>query len=93
MITGILISPEFWNVKNEIGLRKELGLSPNKLTVLISFGGKGLGADKYINTLQVLFKLSLPLQFIIIAGENRSFAIKLQKLISKENNELTLFSS
>ena len=86
LITGIPISPAFWDEKNEIELRKEFGLSPDRLTVLISFGGKGLGAEKHINMLRVLLKLALPLQFIIIAGENRPFEIKLRELLSIEKN-------
>ena len=61
------------------GRTQELGLSPDRLTVLISFGGKGLGAEKHINMLRVLLKLALPLQFIIITGENRPFEIKLRE--------------
>lgn len=86
LITGIPVSPAFWIEKNRIELRKEFGLLPDKLTVLISFGGKGMGANKHIDMLQILLKLPLPLQFLVIAGENYAFQRKLQSILSKEKD-------
>jgi processive 1,2-diacylglycerol beta-glucosyltransferase len=85
LVMGIPVSPAFWIEKDRVELSKDFGLSPETSTVLISFGGNGLSADKHVNMLQALLKLPLPLQFIIIAGKNRPFQKKLQALVSQEN--------
>jgi processive 1,2-diacylglycerol beta-glucosyltransferase len=86
LVTGIPISPAFWKEKNRIELRKQLGLSPEKFTVLISFGGKGLNGDKHIDMLQELSRMPLPLQFLVITGENYLLRKKLENLLALRNN-------
>jgi processive 1,2-diacylglycerol beta-glucosyltransferase len=72
--TGIPIAPEFALYKDKEVLRKQFGLSANLYTVLFSFGGTGLRADKHINLFENLLKLDLPLQFLVLAGQNYHFA-------------------
>lgn len=86
MITGIPISPAFWKERNQMELRKELGLSPDKFTVVISFGGKGLNADKHIGMLHELFDLPLPVQFLIIAGENHIFRKRVENALNPKKS-------
>ncbi len=87
LTTGIPLSPDFCNEKDHMELYRKFGLLPEKLTILISFGGKGLGAEKHIDMLRTLMRLSLPLQFMIMTGENVSFRKKLQSILSHNKRD------
>lgn len=81
--TGIPLSPSFWRRKDKIQVRAELGLEASRTTVLVSFGGKGLGAERHMDTLLALLANPLPLQFIIVTGENEFFRRRLGMCLSK----------
>jgi processive 1,2-diacylglycerol beta-glucosyltransferase len=73
-LTGIPIAPEFALRKDKEILRRLFGLSPNLCTTLVSFGGTGLRAERHINLFDSLLNYGLPLQFLVLAGQNRRFA-------------------
>jgi processive 1,2-diacylglycerol beta-glucosyltransferase len=72
--TGIPIALDFVTKKDPSELRSKLGLSQDLATVLFSFGGSGLRADRHVELFSNLLKTDLPIQFIVLAGQNSTFA-------------------
>jgi processive 1,2-diacylglycerol beta-glucosyltransferase len=77
--TGIPIAPEFALHKDKETLRRRFGLSTDLSTILVSFGGTGLRAEKHIELFGNLLDLGLPLQFIVLAGQNHRFATAMRE--------------
>lgn len=71
--TGIPIACEFSMQKDKRFLRRKFGLSPNDLTILVSFGGSGLKAERHFALLDSLVALS-SIQLLVLAGYNFKFA-------------------
>jgi processive 1,2-diacylglycerol beta-glucosyltransferase len=72
--TGIPISIEF-SIGKDVGMvKKRLGLSSTLTTVLVSFGGSGLRAERHTHIFSELLDSNLPLQFVVLAGHNVKFA-------------------
>lgn len=92
VVTGIPISPQFCHRANKDELLKKYKLKDHTLTVLISFGGKGLGAAMHLSTLAALFSLRIPLQFIVIAGGNEHFRKNVENLAAMDHgNPVNVF--
>lgn len=72
--TGIPIATDFATHKDSKELRDKFDLSHNLATVLFSFGGSGLGADRHIELFSQLLDAGLPIQFLVLAGQNTRFA-------------------
>lgn len=88
VVTGIPISPRFCRKTNKVELLKKYKLSDHTLTILISFGGKGLGAAMHLSTLASLFSSRFPMQFIIVAGENVPFRKDVENLAATANDKI-----
>lgn len=88
VVTGIPISPQFCRKTNKTELFKKYKLKDHVLTILISFGGKGLGAAMHLSTLAALFSLRFPLQFIVVAGENEPFRKDVENLAGTINDKV-----
>jgi processive 1,2-diacylglycerol beta-glucosyltransferase len=89
-VSGIPIDPLFAEHKDKNAMREKFGLEKDKLTILVSAGGFGVGNIEYL--LQALSDLQTPSQIVAICGRNEDLKTKLEKL-SKEkfNNERVTF--
>lgn len=72
--TGIPISQGFATSRDAQSIRDRLQLSPDLLTVLVSFGGSGLRAERHVRVFENLLSVGLPIQFIVLAGHNEHFS-------------------
>ena len=89
-VSGIPIDPVFAQKKDKTEMRQKYGLDKNKLTILVSAGGFGVGNIEHLLT--ALADLKTPAQILALCGRNEELKIKLEKL-SKEklNNERISF--
>ncbi len=89
-VTGIPIDPLFAEIKDPAAMREKYGLEKDKLTILVSAGGFGVGNIEYL--LQALSDLQTPSQIVAICGRNEELCAKLEKLSrEKLNNERVTF--
>ncbi len=72
--TGIPIGPEFALKKDHENIASRLGFGRSRITVLFSFGGSGLRANRYIGLFKELFSLQIPIRFVVLTGQNSRFA-------------------
>ncbi len=89
-VSGIPIDPVFAEKKDKTAMREKFGLAKDKLTILVSAGGFGVGNIQ--NLLEALSELQTPAQIVAICGRNEELKNKLQKLaIEKLNNKTVSF--
>lgn len=90
VVTGIPIDPLFAETKDKAEMREKLGLEKDKLTILVSAGGFGVGNIEHLLT--ALSELQTPSQIIAVCGRNEELKTKLEKLAKdKLNNERVTF--
>jgi processive 1,2-diacylglycerol beta-glucosyltransferase len=77
-VSGIPIDPVFSQSKDKIEMRKKYGLEPDRITILVSAGGFGVG--KIEHTLQALSELKTSSQVLAMCGKNEELKSKLEKL-------------
>ncbi len=89
-VSGIPIDPVFAEKKDKLAMREKFGLAKDKLTILVSAGGFGVGNIQ--NLLEALSELQTPAQIIAVCGRNEELKTKLQKLaVEKLNNKTVGF--
>lgn len=89
-VSGIPIDPIFAEKKDKAGMREKYGLKADKLTIMVSAGGFGVGNIEHL--LQSLSELETPAQILAICGRNEELKTKLEKLSSEKlNNERVEF--
>jgi processive 1,2-diacylglycerol beta-glucosyltransferase len=89
-VTGIPIDPLFAETKDKPAMREKFGLDADKLTILVSAGGFGVGNIEHL--LEALSDLETPAQIVAICGRNEELKTKLEKLArEKLNNERVTF--
>jgi len=89
-VTGIPIDPLFAESKDKSAMRAKFGLEKDKLTILVSAGGFGVGNIEHL--LEALSDLQTPAQIVAICGRNEELKTKLEKLaVEKLNNERVAF--
>lgn len=89
-VSGIPIDPLFSEAKDKNAMREKHGLEADKLTILVSAGGFGVGNIE--NLLYALSDLQTPSQILAICGRNEEMKTKLEKLSrEKLNNERVTF--
>lgn len=78
---GIPVRKEFSEEEDKVSARKELGIDPDKFTVLIMSGGVGFGnVPKLIRN---LMKTQSDFQLISVCGKNEKLKKKIDKYVSK----------
>lgn len=80
-IYGIPVEKSFLEHREKEIVLEELGLSPDKFTVLVMGGSFGAGNIK--DTLKELLDIDRDFQILVIAGRNESLKEKLEKSLSK----------
>lgn len=89
-VSGIPIDPVFAIEKDKIATREKLGFEKDKLTILVSAGGFGVGNIEHL--LESLSDLQTPSQIVAICGRNEELKTKLEKLAKQKlNNERVIF--
>lgn len=89
-VTGIPIDPLFAESKDKTAMREKFGLDKDKLTILVSAGGFGVGNIEHL--LEALSDLQTRAQIVAICGRNEDLKTRLEKLArEKLNNERVTF--
>ena len=89
-VSGIPIDPIFAETKDKQAMRDKHGLKKDKLTILVSAGGFGVGNVE--NLLAALRDLQTPAQILAICGRNEELKDRLETLSrEKLNNERVTF--
>ena len=91
-VSGIPIDPIFAEHKDKTAMREKYDLATDKLTILVSAGGFGVGNVEHL--LEALSDLKTPAQVLAICGRNEELKSKLEKLaVNKLNNNTVVFKS
>jgi processive 1,2-diacylglycerol beta-glucosyltransferase len=93
-VTGIPIMPQFGKSENKTKVRKEIGLSPEKFTVMVLSGGYGIGViDKLVPSIAEFLSSVKRKQFqmIVVCGKNQKLYDQLRRSHSPANVSLHLF--
>jgi processive 1,2-diacylglycerol beta-glucosyltransferase len=77
-VSGIPIDPVFAQAKDRAEMRRKHGLLPDRLTILISAGGFGVGPIAHL--VKSLLELRHPAQVIAIAGRSEELKAELEAL-------------
>jgi len=89
-VSGIPIDPAFAEQKDKTAMREKYVLEKDKLTILVSAGGFGVGNIEHL--LIALSELKTPAQVVAICGRNEELKIKLETLAAEKlNNETVTF--
>lgn len=77
-VTGIPIDPNFSSPGDRRETRRELGLRPDLVTILVSAGGFGMGpVESLANSLQ---EVTHPVQVVVVCGKNAALKRRLEEL-------------
>jgi processive 1,2-diacylglycerol beta-glucosyltransferase len=83
-VSGIPIDPVFAETKDKAAMREKLGLEKDKLTILVSAGGFGVGKIEHL--LEALAGLQTPAQTVAVCGRNEELRNNLEKLAKEKLN-------
>lgn len=75
-VSGIPIDPVYRNLPDRRTMRLKHGLDPDRVTILISAGGYGVGRVETV--LSLLLRLRHPAQVIAVCGKNETLKQKLE---------------
>jgi processive 1,2-diacylglycerol beta-glucosyltransferase len=75
-VSGIPIDPIFAETKDKTAMREKYALEKDKLTILVSAGGFGVGNVEHL--LRSLADLKTPAQILAICGRNEELKAKLE---------------
>jgi len=87
-VSGIPIDPIFAEQKDKAAMREKYNLEKDKLTILVSAGGFGVGNIEHL--LIALSELKTPAQVLAICGRNEELKIKLETLAAEKLNNKTV---
>ncbi len=89
-VSGIPIDPVFAEIKDRRAMREKYNLAQDKLTIMVSAGGFGVGNVE--NLLRSLAELETPSQILALCGRNEELKNKLETLaLEKLNNDRVTF--
>jgi processive 1,2-diacylglycerol beta-glucosyltransferase len=77
-VTGIPIDPIFGIEKPKAETRLQLGLDPDKTTLLVSVGGFGVGPVESL--VRAMHEIQHPVQVVVICGRNTRLEGRLKKI-------------
>jgi processive 1,2-diacylglycerol beta-glucosyltransferase len=77
-VSGIPIDPVFTRLPDRQEMRRKHGLDPERVTILISAGGYGVGRVEAV--LALLLRLRHPAQVIAVCGKNEALRTRLEAL-------------
>ena len=77
-VTGIPIDPIFGVEKPKAETRTLLGLDPDKITLLVSAGGFGVGPVESL--IRAIHEIQHPIQIVVICGRNKRLEDHLKRL-------------
>lgn len=83
-VSGIPINPVFAEHKDKQEMREKHGLDKDKLTILVSAGGFGVGNIAHL--LEALAEFETPSQIIAVCGRNEELKAELDKLANEKLN-------
>ena len=85
-VTGIPLSERFKDSFDKNSIYQELGLSPDKKTILFFAGGEfGIGRKKTSLVFRALIRLFKDYQIIALSGRNKKINSKFNKLVESYN--------
>lgn len=76
-VTGIPIEPSFLNLPAKSDARRALGLAPDKVTIMVSAGGFGVG--RISELLAHLVQIDQPAQILAMCGKNSELKASLKE--------------
>ncbi|GAB4370504.1 MAG: glycosyltransferase [Deltaproteobacteria bacterium] len=77
-VTGIPVDPRFSGCRDKEAVRRELGLLPDRTTLLVSAGGFGMGpVESLVRGLQ---EIRHPVQVAVICGRNEGLKKRIEAL-------------
>lgn len=86
--TGIPLSNRFLEAHNKSEIFSNLGLSPDKTTILFFAGGEfGLGRNTTYMVLKAIIRLFKDFQVIAIAGRNKKMKERFEELVDSTSSE------
>jgi 1,2-diacylglycerol 3-beta-galactosyltransferase len=91
--SGLVIHPNFCQARNSIDRAKErqrLGLDPDRLTAIVTFGGNG--SQKMLEIANRLEQFQDTLQLIFLCGRNEALASKLRQCQSSQKRFVATFT-
>jgi processive 1,2-diacylglycerol beta-glucosyltransferase len=77
-VSGIPIDPVFEQKKDQRVMREKHGLEPDRLTILVSAGGFGVGPIQKV--MKVLLQMQHPAQVVAVCGRNKDLTQQLGHL-------------
>ncbi len=93
-VTGIPVAPEFTQLGDKHGTRKELSFERDRFTLLILSGGYGIGViDKLVpNIIEFLSSIKQKkFQVIVVCGKNKKLFDSLSKIKTSKNINFKLY--
>lgn len=90
LITGIPVSQKFSEKSDKSRVKQELGLDPDKFTLLLFSGGFGL--DNASKLFKQLKKIDRDFQLIIINGNNKTSYETIDRIIKRNKPSQTIFN-
>ena len=82
-VSGIPVDPLFAEPVNRTELRKELGLDPERFTLLFSAGAYGVSPAEFVVTR--LQQMRHSVQTVVICGKNEELLAQVQNLVGEGN--------
>lgn len=80
-VSGIPVDPVFAQQKDREAMRRKHGLQPDKVTILVSAGGFGVGPIHHL--IRSLLELQHPVQVVVICGRNPELKASLDTMLSE----------
>ena len=87
-VSGIPIDPVFAQQKDKQEMRAKHGLAPNRITILLSAGGFGVGSVEAL--IAALMPLQHPAQIVAICGRNEELKKRLLRQVPRFKNNATV---
>ncbi len=84
-VSGIPIDPVFSQDKDRGALREKYGVAPDKVVILVSTGGFGVGPIQGL--MSSLLQLKHPAEIVVICGRNEELKAALSKTRSKHGGK------